>query len=234
MTKEDRERFLRIKNENFSEIFAHSSYWVNLATGNPTSSKISKALLKKEISISQKLKINHLVVHAGSAKNHSKQSGIEAVANILNEVLVDTKITILVENTTHGGQTVCSDLQDFVELKSLITKPEQVKFCLDTAHAFSYGYDMKDLEHFVELLDSTMGTENIKLIHLNDSKKACQSRIDEHEIPGDGLIGQKILNSIVNHEKLQNIPIIIEPPTNIETQTIKKSIENIKEWRGIK
>jgi deoxyribonuclease-4 len=201
-----------------------------LATGLSVSSKISRALLKKEIALANKLEINYIVTHAGSAKGHEKEEGIKALAKILNGVLKsESAVKILIENTAHGNRAICSDLCDFIELKKLIKSPEKIGFCLDTAHAFSYGYDIAKTDDFVTLLDQTMGIENIKLIHLNDSAEPHGSKLDKHEVPGKGLIGKKTLQKLINHDKLKDIPIIIEPP-QVEIKEIEKIINQIKKW----
>lgn len=221
VTEKDKKSFLEYKNNHNMLVIAHSSYWINAATGDQKSAQTSKRMLKREIAIAKQLEIDTIVLHAGSAKKFpydeldptNRQRGIEAATRIINDVLAnETSIRILVENTAHGGRTVCSDLLDFVTLRSLIKKPDRTKFCFDTAHAFSYGYNFDALDQFIALLEQTMGIENIALIHLNDSQKTCGSKIDQHAIPGRGLIGANKLRRLVCHPKLSHIPLIFEPP----------------------
>ena len=149
---------------------------------------------------------------------------------MLNKILKkEDPITLLLENTTHENKTIGSNLNDFKLLKPLLTQPQKIGFCIDTCHAFAYGYDLEKTDSFVETLDQTMGLKNIKLIHLNDSAKPQGSKIDKHAVPGKGLIGKKILQKIINHKKLKHIPIIIEPPV-ISNQKIQEMLNNIKEW----
>lgn len=236
LTEEDKESFLALRREHFSTIYAHTSYWINAATGNQESWEISKNLLKKEIKIGNTLEIDHFVLHGGVAKKHppvkedpsNRQAGLQALAKLLNETCKGEPITVLVENTAHGNKSVCSDLQDFIELKNLIDPGVNYGFCLDTAHAFAHGYKIKKTEEFIALLDQTMGLENIKLIHLNDSAKSCGSKIDQHALPGQGLIGQEPLKNLINHQKLAHIPCIVEPPT-IELEKLKTDLVDIWE-----
>jgi len=237
LTPEDKATFLELKNKHLLEIYAHGSYWINAATGNEESSKISRTLLSKEIQIAKELGIKNIVLHAGSAKGFpqdrndplSRTQGIEAVASILNELAIQKDVSILIENTAHGGKTVCSDLNDFKRLRKILSPEANVGFCLDTSHAFAYEYDLKETEKFMELLDQTMGIENIKLLHLNDSAKQKASKIDQHEIPGEGTIGKESLEKIINHEKLKHLPIIIEPPL-IPSEKIREVISEVKKW----
>lgn len=223
VTLQDQEEFLRL-NKNLT-VFGHCTYWINPATNNAKNKKISIATLKKEIAIAKKLGIKHLVLHGGNAKGHTDRTdGIKSLAKILQKLDCDD-ITLLIENTTHGGMSICSDLDDFVILRELIPNS---KFCLDTAHAFAYGYNLEETETFIELLDKTMGTQNIKLIHLNDSAQICGSKIDQHKIPGNGLIGKNTLLRLAKHKKLRHIPIISEPPPG-ETN-LTKTVMELREY----
>ncbi|MCK4517199.1 deoxyribonuclease IV [Candidatus Babeliales bacterium] len=231
LTPEDKKVFLDFRRKHFSTLFAHGSYWITPATGNEVSAQASLGILKKELALARQLEINYLVLHAGSAKNFSdKNDGIKAMATMLNEVLEDeNNVKVLIENTAHAGKAVCSDLKDFVTLRKLLREPEKTSFCIDTTHAFAYGYDLEATDDFVAILNKTMGIENIKLIHLNDSASERGSRIDAHLPPGKGLIGKQILKRFVRHPKLKNVPIIIEPPVLDEREMIDM-IEEVKTW----
>jgi deoxyribonuclease-4 len=226
ITDEEREKYLDLR-KNFLTIYGHGSYWINLASGNQISSDASKRTLQKELAIAKKLGIEKMILHAGTAKGfEKKENGIESAAKMLTEALEEEKkINFLIENTAHGNKAVCSNLEDFAKLQKLIKKNDRVKFCLDTSHAWAYGYDVSKTEEFIEILDKTMGLKNIKLIHLNDSKKKCGSRIDQHEVPGKGMIGKKALQNLINHPELNKIPIIIEPPL-ISLEQTKEMLEN--------
>lgn len=231
LSKKEVSSFLTLR-ENIKEVYGHCSYWINPSSGNPVSSKVSKNLLRKEIKISNKLNIKYLVTHAGNAKGfEAKADGIKAMAKIINKVLKkEDNVTLLVENTAHANKTVCSDLEDFKLLRSLIDPSiKNIGFCFDTSHAFSYGYDFENTEELVKIIDETMGIENIKLIHLNDSKRKCGSKLDEHELPGKGLIGKKNLQKFINHKKIAHIPLIIEPPL-VKMDEMSEVIEEIKSW----
>ena len=241
LTPTEKKAFLDFRRKHFSTIYAHGSYWITLATGNEVSAQASLGILKKELALAKQLEIDYLVLHAGSAKNlPDKNDGIKAMAAMLNEALEEeNKVKILIENTAHAGKAVCSDLKDFNMLRRLLKTEDKVGFnkvgfnkvgfCVDTTHAFAYGYDLEATDDFVAILDKTMGIENIKLIHLNDSASEYGSRIDAHLPPGKGLIGKQILKRFINHPKLKNIPIIVEPPV-LDEKEMMDMIEEVKTW----
>src|SRR5205814_3541741 len=121
----------------------------------------------------------------------------------------------LLENTCHGNLAVGSDITDFKQVLEKIDKPERIGFCIDTAHAYSFGYKITDQQSqldFIRLLDATLGLERIKLIHLNDSAESFSSRIDRHAVFGKGKIGFETLVQFAQQPLLQHIPIILEMP----------------------
>lgn len=194
-------------------------------------------MLAREIELAELLEVPALIVHPGSAVSDPgtvltdwKQQGIENVAHMLNSLLKNTnKVRILLENTAHGNKSIGSDLSDFIAIKKLLIEPDKVGFCLDFAHAFSYGYNLQDIDGFITIIDETMGIKNIDLIHLNDSKEHACSKRDQHEVPGDGHIGKEILQALINHERLRSIPKILELPI-IPSEKVKQALENIKTW----
>jgi deoxyribonuclease IV len=81
----------------------------------------------------------------------------------------------------------------------------QVGACVDTAHLFAAGYDIRSesgLESTIELIESTIGLENVPVIHANDSKIALGGRVDRHEHIGKGKIGAEAFRRILKHPRL--------------------------------
>lgn len=222
----------------FQHIYIHSSYWINASTGKKESYSISRSLLRKEIRIAKQLDISFLVLHCGSAKGYpespldpmGKKRGILALAKMLNAVLKnEPDITILLENTAHGNHVIGSDFSDFSLLKEHLTIPEQIKFCIDLAHAHAFGYDIGNLDTFTALLDQTVGLANIALLHLNDTEEILGSKKDRHAIPGSGIIGKENLIKLLNHPAFINIPKIIEPPL-LDAQQTEDLLNDINSW----
>jgi len=67
-------------------------------------------------------------------------------------------------------------------------------FCLDTCHMLVAGYDLWTEENYLDLfrrIDDTISRKNLRVIHLNDSKRGLGSRVDRHEDIEKGMIGRK-------------------------------------------
>ena len=207
------QQFNQWRKDHFEALFVHASYFINLASLKYD----ALPLLKHEIDLAKQLSCTHVVLHPGSAAGgKNKQEGIDSLVRAINEVTKDEQdITLVLENTAHGKKSVGSDIKDFQIILDKLDHPERIAFCIDTAHAYCYGYDIKDdsmREQFILLIDKTIGIERVALIHLNDTDQQCGSRIDKHASIGPGNIGQEALKKFVLHPRLQKIPLILELP----------------------
>lgn len=233
---EDIEKFLEIR-KSLKEVYLHSSFKINLASGNAKLQQLSEYLFKKEIDIANKLQATAIVMHGGyangyktpaSKKTEHMEKSLRFLINILNKLFEKENIKLLLENAAQGSMTVASNLEDFVKIRKLISTPN-IRFCLDTAHAFEYGYDIDNTEEFIALLEKAMGLENIELIHLNDAYKKQGSKVDSHAPPGHGEIGKVPLQKLIAHPKLNHIPAIIELPSSEEDKA-EAILNEVKNW----
>lgn len=223
-------RFLKIRRARYNDLFCHVSYWVNLSSlGNN-----GFAQLRREILFAKRLEFTHLVLHAGTAKGAlNRLQGIDALAAALNELFDrEEDIILLLENSCHANLAVGSDINDFRLLLEKINKPERLNFCIDTAHAYSFGYniiDSAEQEKFIQFLDEAIGIERIKLIHLNDTVEKLGSRIDRHSIIGQGSIGKDALHRFAMHDQLKHILLLLElPELLIEAEL--DILNSVREW----
>lgn len=228
LSNADIARFIALRRQHFGNLYIHISYHAN--TCDPQGIRI----LRRELAVAQRLEFTHAVLHPGSGKwCGDKQRGIEVLVSILNEVLEqEPQLTIMLENGAHGGFTVGGDIADFGIILRKVKRPDKLQFCIDTAHAYAYGYDMADnavQDHFIAQLKNTMGIERIGLIHLNDTNKKLGNHIDQHEVIGQGLIGAAALQRFALHSELAHIPLILEPPQLTEEQE-KDLYNRVKAW----
>lgn len=226
----DLESSLKMRKKHFKELYLHASYWVNLS-GKKNS---GWRTFKKELELAQKLQFTHIVIHPGSSTGcKNKEEGIACLAKALNKALSRYHdITIVIENIAHGKMSVGGDLQDFKQMLSQIDEPDRIAFCLDTAHAYSYGYNIttkENIDAFIDEVEDCIGTKRVVLIHLNDAEKKCGSRIDKHATPGQGLIGKDALKLFMNHPRLKHASVILELPLMPEEEE-KEILKEIHLW----
>jgi len=129
-------------------------------------------------------------------------------------------VTVLLENNTGKKNSIGSRFEELAiildKLKSAVDmRSHSFGICLDTCHAFASGYDLRTNDKVYETFDifnDQVGLKNLKLLHLNDSKGDFNSNRDLHEHIGLGKIGLDGFKSILNHNSINKVPMIMETP----------------------
>ena len=57
-----------------------------------------------------------------------------------------------------------------------------------------------------------IGFENLKILHINDSKGMLNENRDRHEHIGMGEIGEEGMSEIIRIMNKKKIPMVLEPP----------------------
>lgn len=226
--KEDVAEFNKRRLElKIKPVFIHISYLINLASPNPRLYKASIKAYIEDIEEAQGLGADYIVTHMGSHKETSEEAGLRRLTKALNEITAQTrgsKVGILLENTAGSGSWLG---YKFVHQKMVydgINYKDRVGFCLDTAHAYLAGYDLasKDgLQYMLNEINSLVGLDPIKLIHLNDAFGKLGSHHDRHENIGKGNIGLEGMRRLINHPDLKNKAFILETPKREEGDDVK-------------
>lgn len=205
----------------FNRVYVHGSYWINPASVMG----VRQRALIKECSLASALGFTHLVIHPGSTRGQDNLSALRALARTLNDLARRyPQLTIVIENAAHGGQALGGDIADLGRLKDFLDNPDRAVYCIDTAHAFVYGYDIRSTQQqddFIGLLDQALGLSSIGLIHLNDTSQQLGSRIDHHAAIDQGLIGLTALKRFISHPALCNVPIIMEMPVATREEEVR-------------
>lgn len=199
-------------------VFGHMPYILNLASPNDSIYSMSIESLSIELARCSALGIPMLVTHLGSHMGEGNEKGSQRVIEALNRALEsdENNVTILLENSPGSRNKLGSKFEGLKSIINGIRKKEQVKICLDTCHAFVAGYELrtpKGLDRTIRTLDETIGLNNLRLIHLNDSIGEIGSGLDRHEHIGLGEIGVEGFRLILK-SKLADLPMIMETPIN--------------------
>lgn len=215
LEQHDIDSFLAIRRAHFNQLFAHGSYWINLADRSHRNGNLKA--LARELALARQLEFTHFVLHPGYAKGvRTKEQGIDVLARALNILFKqESEIELVLENTVHSAMTIGSDINDFGLLLRKLDRPERLRLCLDTSHAFAHGYNIADSvaqDAFFAFIDQTVGFGSIVLIHLNDTHEPLGSLVDKHALIGEGLIGVDMLQRFVNHPAFVHLPLIMELP----------------------
>jgi deoxyribonuclease-4 len=198
-------------------VVSHASYLINLASDRPDVAAKSVAALGEELERMELLGIRDLVMHPGSHMGRGTGEGIGLIAAGVAEALENVPgcTRILLENTAGMGTSVGCRFEQLARILDLVGDRERIGVCLDTAHAFAAGYDLRTpgaVDEVLAGLDAAVGLDRVGACHINDSRTPLASRVDRHAHAGEGMIGLEGLRHLVRHGALAFVPAIVETP----------------------
>jgi deoxyribonuclease-4 len=207
----------RRKELSLGPLVIHGNYLINLASPNPVLRTRSVQAFHQEVVRALALGADYLVIHPGSGRDGDRNAAVGAIVQSLRQALRGLKLgdlKILLENTAGQGTSLC---WQFEEMKAILDGCRDLGLgvCVDTAHAFAAGHDIRSaegLEEALQLIDSTVGLDRVFVLHVNDSKTVLGSRVDRHEHIGQGKIGMEAFGRILNHSLLAGRAFILETP----------------------
>ncbi|MFI5420827.1 MAG: deoxyribonuclease IV, partial [Nitrososphaerales archaeon] len=218
--------------KNNYRVYAHMPYLPNLSSPDSAFYAKSIAVLTREIIRCDSLGVENLVLHFGSHMNTSVDSGRVRIVNACNKAISATKgkkVRLLFENSA-DAKSVGARFELIRDVLKEVNDEKRAGVCLDTCHAFASGYDLrseKTVQETMENFEKTIGLENLRLIHLNDSKGALASTSDRHEDIGKGQISTIGMAALLNSPLLSNIPVVLETPRDYEGED-KENIAKVK------
>jgi len=213
---------------------AHMPYLPNFSSPEEVSFLKSLNSLVEETKRCSKLGIPYLVSHLGSHQGIGARKGVERVVKAFTKAAAQTPsdVTILLENNAGYKNSVGSDFEELASILFQLKPSNRFGICFDSCHAFAVGYDMrtqKTAALTLEKFAKAVGVENIKIVHLNDSKGVLGCNLDIHEHVGLGHIGEAGLGKVIKFANSKKIPIILETPVDQR----RDDIENIKKVKEL-
>jgi len=222
-TRADANAFLSLwQNSPVVEVVAHVPFLVNLASPDEDTWRKSVDRLALEIRAATMARVRYLVLHPGSLRGTPRPAGILRIREGLRRAIADGAprgITVLLETMAGQGTTIGSRFEDLAELLDNASISSHCGICLDTAHVFEAGYDIRGYKGVMAVLsdaDSVVGLNRVGVIHLNDSATQLGSGVDRHARIGAGRIGLQAFHAILRDSRLCNIPKILEEPDRDE------------------
>lgn len=230
-SNEARELFAKeLKLGAFSCVFAHAGYLINLAAPPSLNRDRSIQSLIQEIQFASDLHLPFLVLHPGAHLGAGEKAGLNRIIAGLNEVAGDTRnsgVRIALENTAGQGTCLGNRLEHLAYIFDQVTKPDRLGICLDTAHLFAAGYDIRSRRGWDECIcqvESLIGLKPIVAFHLNDSKTDLGSRVDRHAHIGYGKLGTRTFRHIVNDTRFKTHAACLETPKG---KDLKEDVQNL-------
>jgi deoxyribonuclease-4 len=220
----------------FAAVFGHTGYLINL--GAPPGENRDKSIksLIQEIHLATDLGIPFLVMHPGAHLGQGEESGLRQIVLGLDETLSATRrspVRIALENTAGQGTNLGHQISHLAAIFQRVEQPARLGVCLDTAHLFAAGYDIrtpKGWDMAVAEVDRMLGLGQILAFHLNDSKTGLGSRVDRHEHIGQGRLGVEAFRHIVNDRRFAGHPACLETP---KSDDLHEDVENLAVLRSL-
>jgi len=204
----------QIQSKDLNPIFIHALYLVNLGSDKKDLLEKSEQSLLLDMQNGDLISSSGVIVHIGSHQGRGFDSVKNQIISSIKSLLSQTKSTpFIIENS--AGQK--GKIGSIKEIKALVdgVNSKRVKVCLDSAHLFSAGWDLRDkqeINNLVIKLKEYKLLNKLICLHLNDSKVPLNSGRDIHENLGTGAIGKQGLSNFINHKNLNHLPIILEVP----------------------
>jgi len=221
-------------------ILPHDSYLINL--GHPEVEKLekSRAAFIDELERCAQLGLDRLNFHPGShlAKVSKKDKEnreimqpiedkcLDVIAESINIALDKTSgVSAVIENTAGQGSNLGWRFEHLAHIIDKVEDKSRVGVCIDTCHMFTAGYDIRTREAYDATwseFEKIVGFEYLMGMHINDSKPPLGSHVDRHHSLGKGEIGLDAFKFIMQDERMDDIPLILE---TIDESIWKEEIE---------
>jgi deoxyribonuclease-4 len=208
-------------------VLPHDSYLINL--GHPEDDKREKSMnaFLDEVQRCELLGLDRLNFHPGShLKKIDKDVCLDKISEAMNITLDKTTgVSLVLENTAGQGSNLGWKFEHLAHIIDKIEDKSRVGICIDTCHMFTAGYDIRTKEVYDKTwdeFDKIIGFKYLMGMHINDSKKELGSHVDRHDSIGKGFIGLDAFRYIMNDERMDDIPLILE---TIDSSIWKEEIE---------
>ncbi|MBN2017606.1 MAG: deoxyribonuclease IV [Candidatus Cloacimonetes bacterium] len=207
-------------------ILPHDSYLINLGHPEKDALQKSRDAFIDEVRRCEQLGLRYLNFHPGSTlKRISNKECLAIVVDSINKTIDNSDyLTLVIETTAGMGSSVGSSFEELSYIIERVEDKSRIGVCIDMCHIFAAGYDIgkkKKYEETMRRFEDVIGLQYLKGAHLNDSKKDFGSGIDRHAPIGKGFIGIEGFRNIMNDERFDEIPLILETP---ERDNWKKEI----------
>jgi len=226
----------KLSDSGIKFVVSHDSYLINLCAKDEILLEKSRTAFIDELERCELLGIPHLNFHPGAHGELGEDYGIKKIAESLNIAHQKTpgyKVSSMLETTAGQGTNLGYTFEHLAQIIELVEEKERMTVCIDTAHIFAAGYDIKDKTNYEKVIsdfDKIIGLDRLQCFHINDSKKELGSRVDRHEHIGDGFIGLEGFRNIMNDKRLVRVPKILETPKGKEQL---EDVENLNKLKSL-
>lgn len=210
-------------------VVIHAPYLINLASPDDIIWEKSIGLLRWTLQRGALLGAKYVVLHTGSHRGAGVEAGIRRIVQALERILPETppEVLLLLENDVGAGNSLGHSFEQLATILNMLPQyAERLGVCLDTAHLWGAGHDISSAQaarEVLEQVDQTIGLARVKVIHLNDTRKALGSHRDVHARVGEGIIAAEGLRTLLLDGRIGRVVVLLETP-------IKTADDGKEDW----
>jgi deoxyribonuclease-4 len=225
-----------MKNSRVEVVAIHMIYLINPAAKDREMQKKSLESLTHALRVGDGIGALGVVVHPGALKDDTRTNARKRAIRLIKEALARSeRCPIIYENTAGSPQLLGLDFDETAELIDKTGGPKRLGLCIDSCHLHATGYDVRTKEGMKDLvdeIDAKVGLDQLKLLHVNDSRDDRGSNRDRHAPIGKGEIGRTGFRAFLGERRLQGVPAVLEGPGIDGHDVAKKDIQLIRRlWR---
>lgn len=227
---DDITRFLSIWNDDgFGKIVAHSPYTLNPCSADTKIREFAYMIMADDLARMEYTPGNYYNFHPGSHVGQGVETGIDKIAEIMNDIMKPEQRTVVLLETMAGkGTEVGGRFEELLAIIERVRLSDKVGICMDTCHVSDAGYDIiNDLDGVFTEFDRIIGLNRLKAFHINDSVNSAGAHKDRHARIGEGKIGFEAISRFINHPVVKGLPCILETP-NDELSGYAQEISRLK------
>jgi deoxyribonuclease-4 len=221
-------------------VLCHALYLCNLAAPDDTVYEKSVLALGNTMEVACGIGADGVVFHVGSHLGSGFEAGLERVLPAM-EVLLDLcsdETWLLMENSAGAGGTIGRSIEELATIHERLGGHQRLGICLDSCHLWVSGVDVTDpivLDSCLDELDSAVGLERLRALHINDAAAPLGSNRDRHANVLEGELGER-LGVFLSNPRLQELPAVLETagPENRgpDANEVRKTKELRTRWLG--
>lgn len=202
----------------FAKLVAHAPYTLNPCSDKANVREFARICMADDMKRMEYLPGNYYNFHPGSHVGQGADAGIGMITDLLNDIINPAQsTTVLLETMSGKGSEVGGRFEELAQIIDGVKCRDRIGICMDSCHVHDAGYDIiGDLDGVLSEFDRIVGLDQLKALHINDSKNPCASHKDRHARIGEGTIGLDAIVRFISHPKLRGLPCILETPNAFE------------------
>ncbi len=207
----------RVDETGIQPVVSHASYLINLGTTDPRLRAMSIAAFADELDRAHALGLLGVVLHPGtctaglggrrpSARRRRDPRGVRAPPSAKDDGAAGA-------HGRPGPRARLALRADCDDPRRTSTAVRASASASIPATSIASGYDIVTDAGYAETFaafERTIGFDRLRVMHANDSKKPCGSRVDRHEHIGDGCLGLEPFRRLLHDPRFAGLPMLIE------------------------